>query len=298
MFSIVCEYCGAKFRADRDRCPRCRTVIVRPDPRITAARSRTLLRAAAAVVGAFLLVVGVLWIRNGGGDEPTSPVSHPVASSAAPVRPGKAVAPSTTDGTIPFLEPSGSAVVAYKAGDFESARLQFLAAIEKNPNDAESLSNLGQVLIKLGQTAEALPHLQRAATLNPDRWAYRFNYARALALLERWDESIASYQQAQRLFPDDYVTTFNLAMTLHKAGRETAAVEQYLRAIELNPTDPSFRIALGISYERLQRHTDAVAAYSEYLRLEPSGSEAEKVRTRIAELTGAATGAPASVGSE
>ena len=295
MFSIVCEYCGAKFRADRNRCPRCRTVIVRPDPRIIAARSRTLLRAAAAVVGAFLLVVGVLWIRNGGGDEAMSPAGHPIAS-VTPVRPAKA-APSTTHGTIPFLEPSGSAVVAYKAGDFESARLQFLAAIEKNPNDAESLSNLGQVLIKLGQTAEALPHLQRAATLNPDRWAYRFNYARALALLERWDESIASYQQAQRLFPDDYVTTFNLAMTLHKAGRETAAVEQYLRAIELNPTDPSFRIALGISYERLQRHTDAVAAYSEYLRLEPSGSEAEKVRTRIAELTGAAT-APASVGSE
>jgi Flp pilus assembly protein TadD len=75
-------------------------------------------------------------------------------------------------------------------------------------------------------------------------------------------------------------------MTFHKAGREEAAVEQYRRAIELNPTDASFRIALGLSYERLQRPADAVAAYSEYLRLEPSGSEAEKVRARLAELAG------------
>ena len=285
--SVVCGYCGARFRADRDRCPRCRTVIVRPDPTLLAARSRKLLRATAGFVGAFLLLVAVLWARNGGEDEPAVAPSRPVAASASAAGPAGPAAPSTAAGnSIPFLDPSGSAVVAYKGGDFESARLQFLAAVEKNPNDAESLSNLGQVLIKLGQTAEALPHLQRATTLNPDRWAYRFNYARALALLERWDESIASYQQAQRLFPDDYVTTFNLAMTLHKAGHEAAAVEQYLRAIELNPTDASFRIALGLSYERLQRTGDAVAAYSEYLRLEPSGAEAEKVRTRIAELTG------------
>jgi tetratricopeptide (TPR) repeat protein len=284
--AIVCEYCGAKFRSDRDRCPRCRTLIVRPDPLAIAAKSRKLLRASAGLLGGFLLLVGVLWIRNGGGDEPTFASSRPVSASPSVTAPVNAPATPRGDGNIPFLDPSGSAVVAYKAGDFESARLQFLAAIEKNPNDAESLSNLGQVLIKLGQTAEALPHLQRAATLNPDRWAYRFNYARALALLERWDESIASYRQAQRLFPDDYVTTFNLAMTLHKAGNEAAAVEQYLRAIELNPTDASFRIALGISYERLQRPADAIAAYSESLRLEPSGTEAEKVRTRIAELTG------------
>jgi tetratricopeptide (TPR) repeat protein len=285
--SIVCEYCGAKFRADRDRCPRCRTVIVLPDPSVLADRSRKLLRATAGFVGAFLLLVAVLWARNGGEDEPIVAPPRPAGASTVAVKPSQPGTPSTTTGnSIPFLDPSGSAVVAYNGGDFESARLQFLAAIEKNPNDAESLSNLGQVLIKLGQTPEALPHLQRATTLNPDRWAYRFNYARALALLERWDESIASYQQAQRLFPDDYVTTFNLAMTLHKAGNEAAAVEQYLRAIELNPTDASFRIALGLSYERLQRPADAVAAYTEYLRLEPSGAEAEKVKTRIAELTG------------
>ena len=57
-----------------------------------------------------------------------------------------------------------------------------------------------------------------------------------------------------------------------------------LRAAEKLPTEASFRIALGLSYERLQRPSDAVAAYSEYLRLEPSGTEADKVRARIAEI--------------
>ena len=85
--------------------------------------------------------------------------------------------------------------------------------------------------------------------------------------------------------PDDYAITFNLAQALHRTGDEAAAVEAYLRAIALSPDDASFRMALGTSYERLQKPADAAAAYGEYLRLSPEAPDAEKVRTRIADLT-------------
>ena len=91
---------------------------------------------------------------------------------------------------------------------------------------------------------------------------------------------------AQLLFPNDYVTTFNLALSLHKKGDEAAAVEQYEKAINLQPDDASFRKALGVSYERLQKSAEAAAAYQEYLRLSPDAPDADKVRERIAELTG------------
>ena len=105
------------------------------------------------------------------------------------------------------------------------------------------------------------------------------------ALLEQWDRSIGSYQRAQRLFPNDYATTFNLALTLHKSGNDAAAVPEYQKAIELNPQDASFRMALAISLERVNR-TEAAVAYGEYLRLSPTAPDADKVRARIAELTG------------
>ncbi len=106
-------------------------------------------------------------------------------------------------------------------------------------------------------------------------------------MLGKWDESIASYRQAQQLFPSDYATTFNLALTLHKKGDDLAAVEEYKKAIALSPSDASFHFALALSYERLQRTTDAVAAYEEYLRLAPAAGDAEKIKARIGQLTGA-----------
>jgi Flp pilus assembly protein TadD len=288
--SVVCEACGAKFRGDRDRCPRCRRVIRVVDPIAAASSSRRMIRASGGIVGVFIVALGVLWWRSDRGPDAPATTVQPastVASKQPPVAEPAAPLQRAEPGAA-FLDPSGAATVAYQGGDYQTALSRFLEAIDRNPNDAESLSNLGQVLVKMGRTAEAVPHLQRATTLNPDRWAYRFNLARAFGQLGQWDESIASYQQAQRLFPDDYVTTFNLAMTLHKAGNEPAAVDQYRRAIELNPDDASFRIALANSYERLQKPADAVAAYSEYLRLSPAGPVAEQVRARIAQLTGRA----------
>ena len=89
------------------------------------------------------------------------------------------------------------------------------------------------------------------------------------------------------LFPDDYVTAFNHGMALHKAGEYSAAADQFRRAIELNPEDASFQVALANSYERLQDRAGAAAAYAEYLRLAPDSPDVDKVRARIAVLSGA-----------
>ncbi len=105
---------------------------------------------------------------------------------------------------------------------------------------------------------------------------------------------LPAYRHAQQLFPNDYATAFNLALTLHKKGDDQAAVEEYKKAIAMSPSDASFHFALALSYERLQRTSDAVAAYEEYLRLAPAAGDAEKIRARIAQLTGSpAAGAPA-----
>ena len=146
----------------------------------------------------------------------------------------------------------------------------------------------------MNRPADAIPYLSRAVSLAPDRWAYQFNLARALGLVGRMDESIQGYRVAQQLFPNDYVTTFNLALALHKQGDEAAAIEQYQKAIVLQPDDASFRKALAISYERLQKSAEAAAAYQEYLRLSPAAPDADKVRARIAELTGAPVASSAS----
>jgi tetratricopeptide (TPR) repeat protein len=297
--AIVCSECGAKFRADRERCPRCRAYVTRLDPKAAAAAmaasSRRLQRMAAAIVGAFVLLLAVLWLARGHAPRQVNvpartadAVAGPRSAEPAPrpVAEGVAAAPQ---GRPPFLGAAGEGTLAYGAGDYETARQRFQAAVEQNPDDAESLSNLGQVLVKLGRTAEAVPRFERAAQIVPTRWAYQFNLARAQGLLGNWDQAIATYRRAQELFPDDYATTFNLALALHKKGDETGAVEEYRKAVELNPDDPSFRLALATSQERLNNRAEAAAAYQEYLRLSPEAPDADKVKARIALLAGGST---------
>lgn len=293
--TTVCSSCGSKFAAARDRCPRCHVVVVRVDAAAERARSKRMARAAAVILGTSVLALGVFYLtRESTADRPvaTAP-KDPLAArrQAGAARPEPEPARNSA-AQNPFLEPAGRASLAYDAGDFPTALARFEEAVRKNPSDAESLSNLGQVLVKLGRAAEALPHFERACALNPERWTYRFNLARAFSVLGRWDESIASYRQAQGLFPDDYVTTFNLALALHKKGDDAAAVGEYKKAVALNPEEPSFRMALAISYESLQNRPEAAAAYSEYLRLSPAAPDADKVKARIALLTGQPVPAP------
>ena len=243
------------------------------------------------IVAGVLIAVGIPWLA--GPDDPAPPRAIVTAAEPAATHPGipdtadrpEAPAPGTARA---FLDPAGAGATAYAAGDYEGALAQYYLAVERNPQDSEAHSNLGQMLVRLKRPAEALPYFDRAIQLLPVRWAYHFNRARALGLLDRWDEAIAGYRQAQGMFPDDYATAFNLGQALHRKGDEVAAVEAYLRAIELNETDPTFRMALGISYERQQKTAEAAAAYDEYLRLSPDAADAEQVRGRIVALRGPA----------
>jgi Flp pilus assembly protein TadD len=293
--AVVCGNCGVKVRAERSVCPRCRSAVV-PAQTATSQPSpvsrRTVLIAASALAISAVATAGV-WIRGRAADTPPASRSgshpDPLANRRTQVPAGPAGDREVTPPAAPPLsEPQAEAAASYSDGNYASAAERYQAAVVKNPDDAEALSNLGQVLVRLGKVEEAIPYFDKAIALIPQRWAYRFNRARALGILGRMEECVAEYREAQRLFPNDYATSFNLGLALHKAGNEAAAVEAYRKAIELDPNDATFRMALGTSLERLQRPRDAADAYNEYLRLAPSAPDAESVRARIAQLTQAA----------
>jgi tetratricopeptide (TPR) repeat protein len=292
--AITCPSCGAKVRAGRSRCPRCRAVLAAPDPARAAAISHRLRTIAGGIFVAFVVVTAVLWTQREPAPPEAPQLRQPPDDPLARRRPQAGPEPAARKAveSRAFMEPSGVASAAYTAGDYVSALEQFQAAVDRNPRDAESLSNLGQVLVRLNRAAEAVPYFERAIAEIPNRWAYHFNLARALGQTGKWEPAVAAYRRAQALFPDDYATAFNLGQALHRMGDETAAVEAYQKAIALEPNDASFRMALGISYERLDRRAEAAAAYGEALRLNPAAPDADTVKERIARLT-VAPAAPA-----
>jgi tetratricopeptide (TPR) repeat protein len=252
--------------------------------------------AVVALAAAGVVTVVSLWPRGedtGPTDTARAAASRARGTSASARR----EAPGTTIGgeKAAFVDDRRGGGLAYQSGNYEEALSIYRAALARDPDDSETLSNMGQVLVRLQRTEEALPLFQRAIRLAPDRWAYRFNLARAHGLLGNWTDAVAEYQAARQLFPNDYATEFNLGLALHKAGNEAEAVEAYTRAIALEPNDAAFHLALGNSYEKLRRTGDAAAAYIRYVELAPDAPDAEKVRARILQLANASQSSASAV---
>jgi tetratricopeptide (TPR) repeat protein len=175
-------------------------------------------------------------------------------------------------------------IAAYKGGDVAAAVTQFTAAVERDPNNAEALNNLGQALVRSGRAREAIPYFDRAIGIENSVWSYHFNRAKACGDLKDWGQATAGYTEAARLFPDDYVTQFNLAKALQAKGDVPAALQAYAKAAELAPGQPDFHLWYGQALDQSGKRQEAAAEYRTFLELDPKASQAEKVKARLSEL--------------
>ena len=67
----------------------------------------------------------------------------------------------------------------YRSGDFENARVEFEAVVERAPTNDYALFCLGRALLELGRPKEARKPLTLAAQLRPERRDYRIYRERA-----------------------------------------------------------------------------------------------------------------------
>jgi Flp pilus assembly protein TadD len=68
---------------------------------------------------------------------------------------------------------------SFRSGDYEQARAEFEAVVERAPTNDYALFCLGRALMMLGRDAEARKPLTLAANMNPGRRDYRIYRDRA-----------------------------------------------------------------------------------------------------------------------
>jgi len=289
--AVICRACGAKIKEGRQRCLRCDAALeaVSAAPAGGRLAGLGLRRGPMLLAGSLLSLLALsIVVVTSRADQTGAAAAAPApaATSAPRVRADPPTPPDSAPGEPRFLDPRIGGRVAYAQGDYLTAADRYRKAIEANPSDADALNNLAQVLARMGNPADALPFFERAITLYPGVWAYRFNLAHAYGEMGNWKRAVTEYRSAGELFPDDYVTQFNLARALHKQGREQEAIVEYQKAIALAPGEPSFHLSIGLSYERLNRPNDAVESYRRYLELSPEAPDAQQVKDRVQILTG------------
>jgi tetratricopeptide (TPR) repeat protein len=292
----VCS-CGAKNHQKWKRCQRCGAELVTPSRATKAANVET---EPSRLLSGWLIAAGVAVLVIGAaiGLPRRTPETAAPAKTTRPAAPGAPVAaasgadpranvPALAAGTASDLD--REAASAYARRDFKGALDALRRAVAADPSDLVAQNNLGQVLVRLGQAPEAIPHLTIAANGAPGEWSYHFNLARARGQAGDWSGAVESYQAADQLFPNDHVTLFNLAQALQKANRQDDALPVLEKVIAAAPEDPSFLVSLASAYEQAGRSADAAETFSKYLEKAPSAPDAGTVKAHLARLQGAAT---------
>jgi len=86
-------------------------------------------------------------------------------------------------------------------GATDEAFTELVAALLLNPRDAQACADIGRLFLDAGRDADALPPLNRALALAPERYQTRYAIATALTRLGRNDEAareMAAFERAQR----------------------------------------------------------------------------------------------------
>jgi tetratricopeptide (TPR) repeat protein len=145
-------------------------------------------------------------------------------------------------------------------------------AIEINPNCAACHTGLAVVLINQGYTALAMPHLQRALALRPDKVLPHELSGYASARLRRLSEASQDFRRALELDPANAQARYNLGTTLMLEGELDEGIEQLRQAIRLKPAHVWAHTNLGTALTLRGNPTAAVEHFRRAIELDPGAA--------------------------
>ncbi len=159
-------------------------------------------------------------------------------------------------------------------GDVELAIEHYHRAIAAAPKYAAARTNLAAVLGKLGRTGEAITHCRKAIEIDA-RCVPAYLHLGNLLAVTRPDEALAHLRRALELDPESAEAHHGLANVLAEADPR-AALGHYQAALELAPDYAEAHFNLANLLVRHGQLDPAVAHMREAVRLRPGWPEAEQ----------------------
>lgn len=145
----------------------------------------------------------------------------------------------------------------------------FRHAFNVTADNPTTRRGLGSALFRKERFGEALPHLERAARLDPNDAHAHYSLGRALEAVGRPQEAFTEYQAAVHLdeaYPD---AENDLGLSLVMQGQLAAAQKHFERAIAIDPSYASGYGNLGMVYARMGQAEEAIASCEKALQLDP-----------------------------
>ncbi len=146
-------------------------------------------------------------------------------------------------------------------------------AVALKPQRMAYQRDLGVVLLWVGRPADAIPHMRLAADRVPGDLDLRARLGIALLREGRADEAVHYLADVARGRPEDRDVLTALGLSLLAARRPAEAVEPLERAVALDGGAPAPRVALARAYRALDRQEAMAAQLAVLRRLDPRLAE-------------------------
>ncbi|MCL4205420.1 MAG: tetratricopeptide repeat protein [Pirellulaceae bacterium] len=193
----------------------------------------------------------------------------------------------------------------HQAGRLAEAEAGYRAVLDSEPENADVLNMLGNVLADQQRWQEAADSYRRAVAARPDKAAAHYNLGNALSALDLLRDAVQAYQQAIALRPDyakahfnlgnvlfdlgqlsdaagcyrqaldadpghpDAAALYNLARTLHRQGQASLAIPFYRKALQFQPRFHSAYGELGMALLETGKPQEAIRCHQRALELDP-----------------------------
>lgn len=178
----------------------------------------------------------------------------------------------------------------YKAtSQFDKAIDAYRKSIAARPDVFESNLNLGILLARQGNNAEAAKYLKAATQLKPtahvDEGLARAWQSLGIVLQDSEpQQALAAFAEAEKLQPDNFEVHFAAGQVLEKQNQLDAAAKEYETAAALDPKSIEPVVALSVVYTRQQKYAQAEAMLRKLLATDPQN---QTVRTQLGRILAA-----------
>ena len=156
----------------------------------------------------------------------------------------------------------------------KDAQILFQNIIKVEPANYKAHTNIGAILLKLGDLDEAKKSFNKAIELNPEFEIAHFNLGIAEAKLLKFNEAEKSYKKAIKLKKDYAEAYSNLGSIYLKLEKLNQAEENFKETIKFKPKFAIGHYNLACTQEKLNKFNEAEKSYKKAIELKENYTEA------------------------
>lgn len=142
----------------------------------------------------------------------------------------------------------------------EAASL-YKKALQLDPHDGASWSNLGTALRAMGHADAALCCLKKAIVFAPNKPSFLTNYGNILTDMDRKEEALAAHVKACQIRPDDFLIRKNYATSLREFAHYEQALLHYEIACSMQPNNDFVKWDRALTYLHLGHYKKGWEAF-------------------------------------